>query len=90
MKNSQLAIRFAAVFLLLAASIFASDLRNEDGKRYEVKVHEKSTTTNTSINGNSTVLSICSDCEIEVVGVGRIKTKGAERVVIKNGKLSKQ
>ena len=79
-----------ALFLFLAATATAGDLRNEDGRRYEVKVYEGSTTRNTWIDGNSTTLSICSNCEIEVVGVGKIKISGAERAVIKNGKLMKQ
>jgi hypothetical protein len=33
---------------------------------------------------------VCSDCEIEVVGVGKIQVKGSEVAVIKDGKLSKQ
>ncbi len=90
MKKIGLITKFLAVFLLLAASVAAGDLRNEDAKRYEVRVHETSTTRNTSIDGNSSVLSICSSCEIEVVGIGRIKISGSERAVIKNGKLFKQ
>jgi hypothetical protein len=79
-----------AIGLMTVASIFPADLRNEDGKRYEVKVHESSTTRNTYIDARSTTLSICSDCEIEVVGVGKIRVKGSERAVIKDGKLTKQ
>lgn len=75
---------------LFAASVFGGDLRNEDGRRYEVKIHGGSTTTNTWIDASTTTLSICGDCEIEVVGVGRIRIKGSERAVIKNGKLFKQ
>lgn len=90
MKKIGLITKFLAVFLLLAASVAAGDLWNEDAKRYEVRVHETSTTRNTSIDGNSSVLSICSSCEIEVVGIGRIKISGSERAVIKNGKLFKQ
>jgi hypothetical protein len=82
--------KLTTVFLLLVMSVFAADLRNEDGKRYEVKVHESSTTRNTWIDANSTSLSICSSCEIEVVGIGKIKISGSERAVIKNGKLTKQ
>lgn len=78
------------VTLLLAVGIFAVDLRNEDGVRYEVKVHDGPTTLNTSIDGNSTVVNICSSCEIEVVGVAKIKVKGSETIVIKDGKLSKK
>ena len=76
--------------LLFVANGFAVDLRNEDGRRYEVKIHSGATTLNTWIDENTTSPSICSDCEIEVEGVGRIKAKGAEKVVIKDGKLVKQ
>ncbi len=90
MINTKQITRSAGVLLLLAASVCAVDLKNEDGTRYEVKIHEGSTTLNTWIDANTTSSSICSDCEIEVVGVGRIKVKGSEKVVIKDGKLSKQ
>ena len=81
--------KFLLISMLLVMSVSAADLRNEDGKRYEVKVIESSTTRNTWIDANSTTLSICSNCEIEVVGIGKIKLSGSERAVIKNGKLSK-
>lgn len=90
MKKIGFITKFMAVSMLLAVGVSAGDLRNEDGKRYEVKVHESSTTRNTSIEANTTMLSICSSCEIEVVGLGRVKISGSERAVIKNGKLSKQ
>ena len=90
MKTPGLIIKSFALLIVLMLGTFAADLRNEDGKRYEVKVHESSTTRNTWIEANTTMLSICSNCEIEVVGVGRIKISGSERAVIKNGKLVKQ
>jgi hypothetical protein len=90
MKTTRPITKSLIVSLLLTASVLAADLRNEDGVRYEVKVHEGATTTNTWIDGNNTIGNICSECEIEVVGVGKIKVKGSERVVIKDGKLSKQ
>ena len=82
--------KFLALFLFLAGVVSAGDLRNEDSRRYEVKVYESSTTRNTSIEPNTTMMSICSSCEIEVVGVGKIKIWAGERAVIKNGKLAKQ
>lgn len=91
MKTLALITILSALSLLLTASVVsAADLKNEDGKRYEVKVHEGSTTRNTWIDGNSTVMSICGSCEVEVVGIGRVKISGSERLVIKNGKLAKQ
>jgi hypothetical protein len=90
MKKIKQITKLLAILALFAASVFGGDLRNEDGRRYEVKIHNSSTTTNTYIDANTTALSICSDCEIEVVGVGKIRIKGSERAVIKNGKLFKQ
>lgn len=90
MKTFGIIARFIAVLLVLTINAIAGDLRNEDGKRYEVKVYEGSITRNTWIDANSTAASICSNCEIEVVGVGKVKISGSERAIIKNGKLSKQ
>lgn len=90
MEKFNLITRLVAVLMVFAIGITAADLRNEDGKRYDVKVYDGGTTRNTWIDSNSTTLSICSNCEIEVVGVGRIRLSGSERAVIKNGKLSKQ
>ena len=42
------------------------------------------------IDGNNTQSNVCSDCVIEVVGVGTVKVKGSVTVVIKDGMLSKQ
>jgi hypothetical protein len=88
-KMKPITALFAAM-LLSVANAFAVDLRNEDGRRYEVKIHSGASTLNTWIDATTTSPSICSECEIEIEGVGRIKAKGSEKVVIKDGKLSKQ
>lgn len=90
MKNIKSIAKFLTVLLFSVIAAAAGDLRNEDGRRYEIRIHDGPTTTNSSIDANSTALSICTSCEIEVVGVGRVKISGSERAVIKNGKLSKQ
>ena len=81
-----------ATGLMILPSMLAltADLRNEDGKRFEVKVYDGGTTRNTWIDANSTTLSICSSCEVEVVGVGRMKIGGSDKLTIKGGKLIKQ
>ncbi len=80
----------AIIGLLAAYAVFPADLKNEDGTRYEVKVHDGGTTRNTWIGGTSTILSVCSSCEIEVVGVGKMRVSGSDKLIIKNGKLTKQ
>ncbi len=81
-----------AVFILVSficMPAFAVDLVNKDSQKYEVKIHDVGTT-NSSIEGNTTKVSVCSDCEIEVVGVGSMKASGSEKIIIKDGKLSKE
>ena len=75
--------------LIPAATLFATDLRNEDSRSYDIR-YGNGTTTNSSIGGNTTVASICSGCNIEVVGVGTISASAGETVVIKDGALSKR
>jgi len=75
--------------VLIATGVGAVDLKNEDSSSYDLKIHDGPTTTSSSIEGNTTKVSICSDCKIEVVGVGTIEASGDDVVVIKNGELSK-
>jgi hypothetical protein len=42
------------------------------------------------VGGNTTLSGVCSECEIEVVGVGKIQVRGSEVAVIKDGKVSKR
>ncbi|MBA2647820.1 MAG: hypothetical protein H0U81_13565 [Pyrinomonadaceae bacterium] len=90
MKKLQKMTVACAALLLMTVTVFPVDLKNEDGRRYEVKIHDGPTTLNSSIDANSMQLSVCRDCVIEVVGVGTVKVKGSVTVVIKDGKLSKQ
>jgi hypothetical protein len=90
MKRKMRSICALLVIAIGAVSVFPADLRNEDSKRYEVKVYDGGTTRNSWIDGNSTIASICSSCEIEVVGVGRMKISGSDKISIKGGKLTNQ
>ncbi len=84
--------KLASVLLMLVLSVaaFAADLKNEDGVKYEIKIYKSEGRVETTIDGGTTISQICGECEIEVVGVGKIKASGAEVWVIKDGKLSKQ
>jgi hypothetical protein len=53
-----------------------------------VKIRSGASTLNSSINGNTRQVNVCSSCEIEVVGAGTAKVSGPVTVVIKGGKLS--
>lgn len=76
--------------VLMAVSVASAvDLVNKDSKTYKVKIHDGPATTNSSISGSTTQSSVCSDCEIEVVGVGSVKASGSTTVIIENGALRK-
>lgn len=76
--------------LLFSTAAFAATLKNEDSKRYELKLESGASTTSTSIEGNTTSASICSKCKINIEGVGSIEVAGSDEVVIKGGKVSKK
>jgi hypothetical protein len=90
MKTISRVLNVAIVLTLCGVVVLGVDLRNEDSTRYEVKIHDGASTLNTSIDGNSTQANVCSSCTIEVVGVGSIKVSGSTRVVIKDGKLTRE
>jgi hypothetical protein len=84
-------MRNLLIALVLVSSFAqAVSLQNKDSKSYNIKVKGSSSTMSTSINSGTTKGSICSSsCTIIVDGVGEIDASGSDRVVIKNGKLSK-
>ena len=86
MKSVTIAI--VALFASTSAA-FAVSLQNKDSKSYDIRVKGSSSTMTTSISGGTVKGSICSSCKITVDGVGTIDASGSDRVVIKNGKLSK-
>ncbi|WP_310488552.1 hypothetical protein [Chamaesiphon sp. VAR_69_metabat_338] len=88
MKINKL-LALSIVSLVCSSPALATDLTNKDSKKYAVKVADVGTL-NTSIDSNTTSMSICSSsCTVTVVGVGSIKITGKEKViVIKNGELS--
>ncbi len=84
-------MRKLLITLVLVSSFAqAVSLQNKDSKSYNIKVKGSSSTMSASINSGTTKGSVCSSsCTIIVDGVGEIDASGSDRVVIKNGKLSK-
>jgi hypothetical protein len=84
-------MKYTLLALILVSSMTqAVSLQNKDSKSYDIKVKGSSSTMSTSIGSGTTKGSICSSsCTIKVDGVGEIDASGSDRVVIKNGKLSK-
>jgi hypothetical protein len=72
-------------------SAFGVDLINKDNGGYEVKVSLQNGSTRTFIDPLSVKRDICSgQCEIQVKGVGTINASNSDKVVIRNGNLSKE
>ncbi len=82
------AVALAAAATLAATLAWGVDLKNEDSSAYELKIKDGAATTSSSIEANTTRVSICSDCTIEVVGVGEIAAAGDQVVLIKDGALT--
>ena len=84
---------------LLAVACFSSaahadcKIDNKDDKDYKVTYGNvgSSSTTETTINhGTSNNQTTSGDIEIKVDGVGEIKAGNDDRVIIKDGKLTKE
>ena len=80
---------FRAALVLIAARAavpaLAADLENHDDADYEIKIYNGGTTYS-SIEGNTTRVSICSECTIEVVGVGEVEVDSStDAVIIEDG-----
>lgn len=73
--------------LCLCGAVLAVDLKNEDSRTYEIKIHDGPSVTNSSISGNTLRTSICSDCKVEVVGIGTVEASGDQVVIIRDGNL---
>jgi hypothetical protein len=80
--------------LAAAGAAAATDLVNKDDTAYQIAVTAGVSTMRTSIGGKTVKQGVCAAraavCVIKVEGVGEIEVTGADDVVIRNGKLSKQ
>lgn len=78
----------AATLVAAAGAASAADLQNRDGTAYEIRVRSGASTTHSSIEGGTRRLQLCSDCTVEVVGVGEAVVDASVTVVIiENGEL---
>ncbi|MEZ5666367.1 MAG: hypothetical protein R3F55_02830 [Alphaproteobacteria bacterium] len=78
----------AATAALGAGTATAADLENRDDVGYDVRLHSGASTTHSSIGGHTTQLSVCSDCTVEVVGIGEVAVDASvDAVIIENGAI---
>lgn len=82
------AIVAAMTAAMVPGGAAAADLVNRDDTAHVLRLHDGPTTIHTSIEGNTTRISVCSSCVIEVEGIGEIEVlPGTARVVIEDGVL---
>lgn len=75
---------------LVPLAVSAADLSNRDSQSYDMKIHNGGTT-HTSISGNTTRSSVCTECKLEIIGVGTIEVSSSDsRILIKDGTLSRE
>lgn len=85
-------LRLALVLtaVALATPALAVDLANKDSEGYKVNLIDGASTTRSSIGSNTTQMSVCWSCTIEVEGVGSVEAPEGSTVVIENGQISVQ
>jgi hypothetical protein len=83
-------LRLALVLtaLAFATPALAVDLVNKDSESYKVNLIDGASTTRSSIGSNTTQMSVCSSCTIEVEGVGSVDAPEGSTVVIQNGQIA--
>lgn len=86
MKRVLLACLTVVTFTTTALA-FSPELVNEDGSAYEYELECGGSTTNSSIDGNSST-SLSSGCELRVRGAGSASLREDMRCTIRNGSLS--
>lgn len=85
-KQGSIALVLAAVAICGTAQ--AVDVQNNDHKNYVLKIFEQGRTSTITVNGVSVQKQVCSRCQIEVVGLGKVLVNGRSTLTITNGKLS--
>lgn len=71
----------------ICAAAWAVELVNRDSVEYKVQIITGSTTY-TSIGSSTRQMSVCSECDIDVEGVGRVHASGSQEVIIENGSIT--
>jgi hypothetical protein len=83
-------LRIAVVSVLCfggAAFAFSPELHNEDSKSYEMEIECGSSTTHTSISGNTSTTVGSPGCKLKIKGAGSAKLAENMKCTIKNSML---
>ena len=78
--------------LVIAGQSLAVDVRNEDDRKYSLRITQDGGTLNTSIGPNATLTNVASgEVKIQLKGGGgTVTASGNDVVVIRGGKLTKE
>ncbi len=85
-------MRILPILLLGACAVTAqaAELSNRDSRSYDLKIYNGGTTS-TSISSNTTRSSICSECKLEIEGIGEVEVTSADnRIIIKGGQIERE
>ena len=85
-----LAVAAVASPLLFADIARAVDVENEDAKEYKVTLTEPGAAkTEIKVGAGEKKMDLCATCSVAVEGMQAVSASGLDRVVIKDGKVSK-
>ncbi len=82
----------AALFaagLLASAGVGAVDVENQDSKDHKVTLTESGGKKEIEVKAGETQLDLCAICTVSVEGMEPVEASGLDRVIIKDGKLTK-
>ncbi len=80
-------IAIAAGLTAVSAAAMAADLENHDDVSYDIRIIDGATT-HTSISSNTTRVSVCSSCTIEIDGIGAVEVDSSvDAVIIEDGEV---
>ena len=95
MSSQAFAYRSLAVAALASPLLFADvaravDVENEDSKEYKVTLTEPgSPKTEIKLGAGEKKMDLCATCSVAVEGMQAVSASGLDRVVIKDGKITK-
>lgn len=89
LRTAALAFGVAAASLSLTGTASAVDVENGDQKEYTVTLTESGGKATVKVGPGETKMDLCAVCSVAIEGAQPVSGSGLDRVIIKDGKLSR-
>jgi hypothetical protein len=75
--------------MTVATAAGAVDVQNDDAKEYTVTLTEPGGKQTVKLGPGETKMDICAVCSVSIEGAAAVQGSGLDKVIIKDGKLTK-